>query len=99
MIDEEMIESHKSKHYQHEQKKYLPLVSPSLEMFTGREIKHIDETLGKYADKSATWLSTYSHLDVPWIMTEDRQPIEYEAVFYRTKDTSIRLYENEEDRV
>ena len=42
-----------------------------------------------------SFLSQYSHEDVPWISAEDGKPIEYEAVFYRTPKTSVRNYDDD----
>jgi uncharacterized phage-associated protein len=61
-------------------------------MLSAREIKHIDNVLGKYAHKSANEISVMSHKDIPWIMTKERHIIPYEAVFYRTPETSVREY-------
>ena len=48
--------------------------------------------LSRLSDKSATELSEYSHKDVPWLGTEDGKIINYESVFYRTPETSVRIY-------
>jgi transcriptional regulator with XRE-family HTH domain len=83
----------KNRHFQYDQKKYLPLRNPDLRVLTGREIDHINEVLARLGGKNAAQLSEYSHDDVPWITTEDGKAIEYEAVFYRTPKTSVRNYE------
>jgi hypothetical protein len=36
----------------------------------------------------------YSHRDVPWIGTNDLQQINYEAVFSRTDEFSVRQYDD-----
>jgi uncharacterized phage-associated protein len=64
-------------------------------VLNAKEIKHIDEVLSRLSDKSAIELSVYSHKDVPWITANDGQPLSYESVFYRTKDTSVREYESD----
>jgi len=86
------IEAVKSKYFQHEQKKYLPIRPPDLSILSGLEIKHIDEVIERLGNKNAKTLSEYSHDDVPWIITEEGKPIEYESVFYRTPKTSVRNY-------
>jgi transcriptional regulator with XRE-family HTH domain len=91
------IERVKSKYFQYEQKKYLPVRKPNLKILSAQEIKHIDEVIARLGDKNATELSQLSHKDVPWITTDDGKPIDYEAVFYRTKDTSVRSYDPDED--
>lgn len=92
MIRNQEIESAQSKHFRYEQKKYLPLREPNLDLLSGRELKHIDEVLAKLGGKNATELSEYSHDDVPWMVADEGKPIEYEAVFYRTPKTSVRNY-------
>ena len=87
------LETVKSKYFQHEQTKYLPLRESDISVLNATEIKHIDEVLSRLSDKSATELSEYSHKDVPWITAEEGRPLSYESVFYRTKDTSVREYE------
>ncbi|MFA6392849.1 MAG: type II toxin-antitoxin system antitoxin SocA domain-containing protein [Candidatus Paceibacterota bacterium] len=86
------LETVKSKYFLHEQTKYLSRRQPDISVLSAQEIKHIDEVLSRLSDKSATELSDYSHLDIPWLGTEDGKVIKYESVFYRTKDTSVRIY-------
>ena len=87
------LEIVKSRYFNREQTKYLPLRSPDLSCFNAREIKHIDNILHKHSDKSARELSNFSHLDVPWIGTKEFELIPYESVFYRTAETSVRQYD------
>ncbi|PLX27675.1 XRE family transcriptional regulator [Candidatus Parcubacteria bacterium] len=62
------IERVKSKHFQYEQKKYLPVVAPDISALSAEEIKHIDEVIAKYSSKTAKELSDYSHSDTPWMI-------------------------------
>ncbi len=87
------LETVKSKYFQHEQTKYLPRRESDISVLSAQEIKHIDEVLARLSDKNAKELSEYSHKDIPWLIAKDNQPIKYEAVFYRTKETSVREYE------
>lgn len=86
------IETVRSKYFQHEQTKYLPRRQSNISVLSAQEIKHIDEVLERLSDKTATELSNYSHKDVPWIGTSDGEIISYESVFYRTPETSVRIY-------
>lgn len=86
------IELIKSKYYNKEMTKYLPTKEADLSFFTAQEIKHIDTILEKLSDKNASELSEFSHRDVPWIIAEDKGLIEYESVFYRSNETSVRAY-------
>lgn len=93
MIETGDLEVIKSKYFQHEQKKYLAIRNPDLsKSLSAQELQHIDEVLARLSDKNATELSDYSHQDIPWIVTEEGKPIDYESVFYRTPKTSVRNY-------
>ena len=86
------------KYFQHDQKKYLPLRKSKLETssdFTAREKELIDSEIERFKDFNATQMRDYSHKDVPWLGADDLQPIDYEAVFYRTPEFSVRQYEDE----
>ena len=89
------LETVKSKYFLHEQTKYLPRRESDISVLNAREIKHIDEVLGRLSDKNAKELSDYSHQDIPWLIAKENQVIKYEAVFYRTKETSVREYETD----
>jgi DNA-binding XRE family transcriptional regulator/uncharacterized phage-associated protein len=95
MIKEGKIEKVTTKHFSKDQKKYLPVQNPDLSVFTGRELQHIDEEIARLGHKTAKELSDFSHQDIPWISTAIGEDIPYEAVFYRTKETSVRTYEKD----
>lgn len=96
MEDNNELEIIKTKRFDRDMTKYLPLIEPNLDLLSARELEHIDKILAKHSDKSAKELSEFSHKDIPWISADDKAPIEYEAVFYRNEDTSVREY-NDED--
>jgi transcriptional regulator with XRE-family HTH domain len=77
------LEAIKSKYFEYGQKKYLPLRDADLSVFSGPELQMIEETLEKLGRKNAQELSNYSHGDVPWIATENRQIIDYRLVYER----------------
>jgi hypothetical protein len=54
-----------SKYFTHEQKKFLPIKSPDLSKISAQELEMIDSVLARYGDKSASELSSLSHLDTP----------------------------------
>ncbi|MEK7175272.1 MAG: type II toxin-antitoxin system antitoxin SocA domain-containing protein [Patescibacteria group bacterium] len=89
------LETVKSKYFLHDQTKYLPRREPDLSVLSANEIKHIDEVLVRLSDKNAKELSDYSHEDIPWLIAKENEIIKYEAVFYRTKETSVREYEQD----
>jgi len=89
------VEKIKSKFYKHEQTKYLvnPNEKLNLSALSAQELAHIDWEIDRLGDLTATQISALSHLDTPWVSAKDREPLEYEHVFYRPEETSVREYE------
>ena len=89
------VEKIKSKFYKHEQTKYL--VNPNepldLSALSAQELAHIDWEIDRLGDLTATQISALSHLDTPWVAAKERESLEYEHVFYRPEETSVREYE------
>lgn len=83
------------KYFQHEQKKYLPRRSANLSKFSAQEKELIDWEIERFKDFNATKMRNFSHKDVPWIGADDLQLINYEAVFSRTDEFSVRQYDDE----
>lgn len=79
------------------QTKYLPLRKPDLTKLKAHELEVIDDVINRLADMNAAQISNYSHKDVPWIVTDDGEKIEYETVFYRTPEYSVREYSEDDD--
>jgi len=90
MIKDKEVEKVKSDYFNFPQTKYLPLIKPDLSNLSAREIEIINNVLNKLSDYNATQISEYSHNDVPWLVTEDGEVIDYETVFYRTALYSVR---------
>ncbi|MBU2541932.1 DUF4065 domain-containing protein [Patescibacteria group bacterium] len=88
------LEEIKSKYFTYEQKKFLPVMESDLSLISGRELEHIDWELGRLANLSAKQISDLSHIDTPWAVTDDGKQIDYEFVFYRSEETSVREYES-----
>lgn len=97
MQRDKQIEEIRTEFYNHEMLKYLPLQKPDLTKLSAQEINFIDSVLEKHSDKNATELSALSHKDIPWIGAKNKEILEYEAVFYRTSETSVRTYVEEDD--
>jgi transcriptional regulator with XRE-family HTH domain len=92
--DKDMIKV-ESEYFNYPQTKYLPLRQADISVLKGNETAVIDKVLNKLSDYTARQISNYSHEDVPWKVTEDGQPIEYETVFYRTNQYTAREYDEE----
>ena len=82
------------KYFQHDQKKYLPRRSANLSNFSAQEKELIDWEIERFKGFNATKMRDYSHRDVPWIGANDLQQINYEAVFSRTDEFSVRQYDD-----
>ena len=93
--EEEKIETIKSKFYKYEQTKYLvnPSAKIDLSGLSGTEIAHIDWELNRLSDLTATQISALSHKDTPWLVAAEKELLDYEYVFYRPEETSVREYE------
>jgi len=92
MITAKQIVEVKSKFFDKNQTKYIPVVKPDLSNLSGQELDHIDEEIKRLSGKTAKELTDLSHKDVPWLATLEGKDIPYETVFYRTQDTSVRDY-------
>ena len=89
------IETVKSQFFKYQQKKYLPLKRPDLDILSARDLSHIDDVLARLSDKNAREIEHYSHGDIPWKAAEKGKPISYESVFYRDERYSVRNYDDE----
>lgn len=95
MKREGLIEEVRSDYFQYPQTKYLPLKEPDLSGLNANEIKMIDEVLERLSDMNATKISEHSHNDVPWMVKQEGDVLDYESVFYRTPAYSVREEEEE----
>ncbi|KYK33639.1 MAG: hypothetical protein AYK19_13190 [Theionarchaea archaeon DG-70-1] len=81
-------------HYHgHPQEKFISLDEPDVSLLSARQLEVINETLERLSSMNATQISAFSHQDMPWKATEDKEIIDYELVFYRDPLTSVREYE------
>jgi len=86
-----------NKVFDFQQKKYIPLREPNLEYLNAQEFVHINEVLARLSNKNAKEISEYSHGDIPWRMFKDGEKIDYESVFYRDDNYSVKEYDDELD--
>lgn len=77
------------------QKKYIPQVKTDLCKLNARELEIIDEVISRLSSMNALAIEDYSHNDIPWQVTDDKDIIEYETVFYRKPAYSVRTYPKE----
>lgn len=93
MEEEGKLVEVKSKYFDKDQTKYIPVAEADMSLFSGNEVKHIDDELERLAHKNARELSDLSHVDTPWLVAQDREVINYRHVFYRPEETSVGTYE------
>ncbi len=93
MQDEGKLVEVKSKYFDKDQTKYVPVSEADMSLFSGNELKHIDDELERLAHKNARELSDLSHIDTPWLVAKEREVINYRHVFYRPEETSVGTYE------
>lgn len=89
MKENDELEIVETEYFKNTQKKYLPRKTAQLNELSASELHHIDETLARLSDKSATELSELSHYDTPWLTAKEGKPIAYRGVFYRTSKTAV----------
>jgi transcriptional regulator with XRE-family HTH domain len=93
MVGREELVKVRSKYFQYPQTKYLPRRKPDLSQLGANEKEVIDTVLSRLSDMNAAQIRDYSHNDIPWATAEDGEKIDYEAVFYRTPQYSVRVYD------
>jgi transcriptional regulator with XRE-family HTH domain len=90
MVRRKDLTSVKDDFYGYQQTRYIPLKKADLSQLTAAEKTVLDSVVERFSDKSAKWLSDYSHEDIPWKATAEKDVIDYELVFYRTPAYSVR---------
>ena len=83
----------KSKYFDLDQTKYIPVHEANLSCLNGLELQHIDAEIERLAHLTARQLSDLSHKDTPWLVAKNKEVLDYEYVFYRPEETSVRVYE------
>lgn len=73
----------------HDRIRYHSLKKPDLSLLSADEIKHIDDTLGRYASMNANQIEALSLRDRPWMASPPDSVLDYELVFYRPADMSV----------
>jgi len=77
------------------QKKYIPQIKPDLSRLSAIELKVIDEVINRLSSMNASGIKDYSYNDIPCQVTDNKEIIDYETVFYRKAAYSVREYPEE----
>lgn len=95
MIENGQLQRIKTDYHGYPQTRYLPRVKANLTELKASEKETIDRVIEQMSDWSATAISNYSHLDMPWLATKEGEEINYELAFYREAPFSVRNYGDE----
>ncbi len=90
MVEKKELSILKTTYGNFPQTRYIPLRKADLNQLNAAEKTVLDSVVDRFSDKSAKWLSDYSHDDIPWKATAEKEVIDYELVFYRTPAYSVR---------
>ena len=90
LISESMIIKTVAEYHDYNQIKYIPLVKPDINIFSINEKEVIDRVVGRLSSMNAKQIEDYSHEDIPYEITDDKEIINYETVFYRKDMHSVR---------
>lgn len=97
LVEENKVEVITRNIGQYTQHKFISDCKPDISLLSGDEIRSIEETIARYSGLNATQISAFSHKDIPYAATEDKDLIDYELVFYRDPMFSVREYDNGND--
>lgn len=73
---------------------YTSLITPELKLLSKKELAVIKDVIKKFSLMSSIEVNAYSHGDLPWRVTKPFEEIDYEYVFYRGPEYSVRVYNN-----
>lgn len=97
MVEEGKILRIKSTYHGYPQTRFLPLEKPDLRHLKASETEVLDKVMDQMSDWSAQAISSYSHQDIPWQVTEDGKEINYELALYRELPFRTRVYQADEE--
>ena len=92
MIEKGQLQRVKTEYHGYPQTRYLPLEKADLTDLRASEKEIIDRVIEQMSDWSAAAISSYSHMDMPWLASKEGEEINYELVFYRDAPFSVRNY-------
>ena len=94
MLDEGLLKIEKKPYFGTTIHKHYLQEVPDLSLLNTKELGVINEVIDKISDMSAKEVSAYSHGDMPWMIAEDNEELDYEYVFYRDPEYTVREYDN-----
>lgn len=95
LVQEKRIKRIRVPYYYHLQEKFIALAEADLRHLSSNEVKVIDDVLDRLSQMNATQIVEYSHHDIPWEVTKEGRIINYELVFYRKPEYSVKEYRDD----
>lgn len=74
--------------------RYFSLKPVDSSIFTEKELAVINNTINRRSHMRSGKISEYSHGDIPWRLTNEGEELNYESVFYRDPEYSVREYDD-----
>ena len=77
-------------YFGYSQTRYESLKAPVITHINVQELQQIDDTLNRYSSMNGSQISALSHKDTPWVVESENSPLDYDMVFYRSAEMSVR---------
>ena len=90
LLKDKMIIKTVAEYHEYNQIKYIPKIKPNMSIINAMGKEVIDTVVERLSAMNAKQIEDYSHKDVPYEITDDKNIINYEAVFYRKNMHSVR---------
>lgn len=94
LINENKIKEEEIKVINYNKYDYSSLTKPSLDLLNNNEINVINDVINKLSHMKSGQISDYSHGDIPWKVANIDEELDYEFVFYRAPEYSVRVYDD-----
>lgn len=90
LLKDKMVFKTAVPYHDYRQIKYIPLVKSDISLLSANEKEIIDNVINRLSSMNAKQIEDYSHEDIPYEITSDKDIINYETVFYRKDMHSTR---------
>ena len=94
LVKEGKIHEESEKVIDYKKYKYSSLKPSNPTLLNKNELTIINDVLNKISQMRSKQVSDYSHGDMPWKVAEDNGELDYEFVFYRSPEYSVRDYDD-----
>ena len=90
--EEGKIEEKRTAYFGKPQIRYISLTRPYISFLNAQELEHMEETICRYGKMNGSRIEALSHEDIPWKSADMNKNLDYEVVFYRSPEMSVREY-------